>query len=315
MRSQNVDGVGRVEVRSGHLVGGEEELTGDPGPARAERGEHERGGVVGRQRQQQVGVDELALVPYPLLVGEVRERRPVRRPRLGEGPRPLAMGHPVLPVEVPTTTEGRDQVAQLGVDGSAVVALVVVLGDDLPVGGDVVRPRPHRGAGRPAGSAAAARGWRPAARSEAPPPPGSGARRPTRPTIRPRPDGGRRPRLHPVHERRAPQPPVEAVGPGVVRAADAAREMAGTRAHRRGQGRRAWSPGAGTRCRTPAARRRRGPRGRTRRPRRPPRSHRNRATSSLPGDREPLVGEDPFPLALPDRVVDVRRPGQRPLES
>src|SRR5580704_8962798 len=80
----------------------------------------------------------------------------------------------VVPVEVPATApERRDELAQLGVHRAAVVALVVVLQDHLPVRGDLVdQPVPgakmlQRVLGEP------------------------GARTRTRPTWRPRPGAAR----------------------------------------------------------------------------------------------------------------------------
>ena len=50
------------------------------------------------------------------------------------------MRHPVVPIELVTASlfEGRHNLAQLGMHGAAVVALVVVLDDDFPVGFNVV---------------------------------------------------------------------------------------------------------------------------------------------------------------------------------
>ena len=47
-------------------------MTLDRGPVDGQRAQHERSDVIGRARQHQVGVDQLALVPHPLLVGRVR---------------------------------------------------------------------------------------------------------------------------------------------------------------------------------------------------------------------------------------------------
>ena len=104
------------------------------------RPQRERGDVVGRQRQQQVRVDDLALVPRALLLGQAGERRAVAGAGARERERALLLrdaGVPVEPGAAPFLERG-DDLAQLGVHRPAVVALVVVLHQDLPVGGHVV---------------------------------------------------------------------------------------------------------------------------------------------------------------------------------
>src|SRR4029450_10158355 len=89
--------------------------------------------------QHQVGVDELALVAGALVVVEAGERRAVALAAGGEGPGALAVGDAPVPVQPgPAALERGHDPAQLGVDAGAVVALVVVLGDQLPVGPDPV---------------------------------------------------------------------------------------------------------------------------------------------------------------------------------
>ena len=101
------------------------------------RPEGERGDMVGGEAEHQVGIDELALVPLLLLGAQARERAAIGGAAGGEGPGSLAMGDPALPVELRPTSlsEGRHKLHQLGMDRAAVVALVVVLHDRLPVGG------------------------------------------------------------------------------------------------------------------------------------------------------------------------------------
>ena len=66
-------------------------------------------------------------------------------PLRGERGRAVPMGDPGLPVEpAAAVLEGRHHLAQLRMHGAAVVALVVVLDDDLPVREDVVRDAPGR---------------------------------------------------------------------------------------------------------------------------------------------------------------------------
>ena len=53
----------------------------------------------------------------------------------GEGVGALAMGHAIIPIELIATPllERGHNLTELGVDGAAVVALVVILDNDLPV--------------------------------------------------------------------------------------------------------------------------------------------------------------------------------------
>ena len=50
------------------------------------------------------------------------------------------MRHPIVPIELISAAlfEGRHNLAQLGMHGAAVVAFVVVLDDDFPVGFNIV---------------------------------------------------------------------------------------------------------------------------------------------------------------------------------
>ncbi len=135
-----LDGVRRVEGRLGDLVGMEQEVDHDEGAVRPLGEQRERRGVVGRQAEHQVGVRQLALVADLLVVVEAGERRAIRAAGHGERERALGLGHAVVPVEVAAALllERRHDAAQLRVHARAVVALVVVLDDDLPVGADVV---------------------------------------------------------------------------------------------------------------------------------------------------------------------------------
>ena len=56
--------------------------------------------------------------------------------RGGKGVRAFSMRHPVVPVEpgAATLLKRRHNLAELGMDWATVVALVVVLDDDFPVG-------------------------------------------------------------------------------------------------------------------------------------------------------------------------------------
>ena len=137
----------------------------------------------------------------------------------------------------PPRPERRDQVAQLGVDRAAVVALVVVLQDHLPVRGDpVADPVPgaqlgQRVGGEPAVGPGQLGLQRGAVRAE-----------PGEHESAPGGDGDRVQReasgvaAQLGQERRGAQRPVQAVGPAVVGAADRAAGAAAARRARRGLG-------------------------------------------------------------------------------
>jgi hypothetical protein len=120
-----VPGVTGVESRFRDLLGREQQIAGDL--CAIDRGgpEDERSHMFRRQRQQQVRIHQLTLVPNPFGVIEIRERHPVRRARQGERPCALAVWDAVVPREVGTTTgEGGDQPGQFRMDRAAVVALL-----------------------------------------------------------------------------------------------------------------------------------------------------------------------------------------------
>ena len=124
--------------------------------------DQERRHVLGAEAQQEVGIDQLALVADLLVLVEPVERHPVGGAAGGEGPGALAVRDAALPVELGAAAllERRDEPAELGVHRAAVVALVVVLEHHLPVGLDLVRRSAARRGARRAdsGGAAPARG-------------------------------------------------------------------------------------------------------------------------------------------------------------
>src|SRR6185295_17295450 len=81
-----------------------------------------------------------ALVMGLLLVAEPRERWALRIAAQRERPRPRAMRNALQPVEMRAAglLERRDELTQLRVHRPAVVTLVVVFRENLPVRGDVV---------------------------------------------------------------------------------------------------------------------------------------------------------------------------------
>jgi hypothetical protein len=137
-------GVRRVEAVPRDLVGKEQEIAIDPGPAGREWPQREGGDVIAGQAEHHVRVQEFTLVSRALVLAETGERRAGRRAVPGEGGRAVAVRDPRVPVELPAAVlERRHDLAQLRMDGAAVIALVVVLDHDLPVGGDVVRDPPR----------------------------------------------------------------------------------------------------------------------------------------------------------------------------
>ena len=230
-----VDGVRGIERWLRDLVGVEQEVDDDQRPVRRLGDQHERRRVVRRQAEHQVRIGELALVADLLVVVEARERRAVRPPRHRERERALRLGHAVVPVEVAAALllERRHDAAQLRVHARAVVALVVVLDDDLPVGPDVVddppdRPQVRQRVARDApGDLAELRRERVAR--------GNPLRRqvheqPAAPGVdgdRVQAELGGLEAVGLAEERRVPDAAVELVAPRVVRAADDALEAAG----------------------------------------------------------------------------------------
>ena len=135
---------------------------------------------------------------------------------------PAARPRPVR-FEVPAPVVGREPV-ELRMDARTVVALGVVLADDLPVGGDLVLDAPRAAQARRSGTARRAAGrsarWsaqRPASGSRLTntKPATSSRRTGTQPVL------GRVEIDQLVGVRRAPERPVEVVGPGVVGALEA----------------------------------------------------------------------------------------------
>jgi hypothetical protein len=187
------------------------------------RPEGERGHVVGGEAEHQVGVDQLAPVAGALVVAEAGERRSGAGAAGRERPGALPVGDAPLPVQPgPAALERRHHPAQLRVDAGAVVALVVVLGDQLPVGRDPVGEAPadpkrrQRVAAQPLRHGAELGGQRNGLGGgqveEDEPAPG---RRPDRV----QPESGRVEAVHVLGPGCAQQGTVQPVGPGVVGAA------------------------------------------------------------------------------------------------
>ena len=73
-------------------------------------------------------------------IAKAGKGRPCSGARGGKRVRAVTMRHPVVPIELVAAAlfEGRHNLAQFRMDRAAVVALVIVLDDDFPVGFNLV---------------------------------------------------------------------------------------------------------------------------------------------------------------------------------
>ena len=241
-------GVGRVEVGGADLVGLRTAARTRPRCGRRRRPQRERGHVVGGQRQQQVGVDQLALVPRR--VRRRRGRGTVRRslvPGQRERPGALAVRDAVLPVQVRAAaarTPARAGTAPGGPgrSGSTRCSSRRAPSSWPRPGRSAPARRPARRAGSGAPARAPDRAGRPAAR------PCAGVRcRNTNPphastADRVQREAGRVEVVDAVGVRRVQQSAVEAVGPGVVRAAQRPRRARLAGAAAGGSTGTSWEP-------------------------------------------------------------------------
>src|SRR5438874_3223541 len=136
-------GVAGLEVGLVDLEGLEQEMTGDVGVRGAARLQEEYRGMIAGEAQEQIRIQQLALVAHPLVFVQGRECAAARRARPGERIRAGAMHNAAQPVEIRAAalSERRHQLTQLRVHAPAVVALVVVLAEHLPVRGHLVADR------------------------------------------------------------------------------------------------------------------------------------------------------------------------------
>src|SRR4051794_24366744 len=113
-----------------------EDLADDGGVTGSSRPDGVGGDGIGRKAEHEIRVDELALVPDLLVLVQPGEWPPIRRAGSGEGPGSLPVGDASIPVELGAAPllKGGNQSAQLRVDRTAVVALVVILQNYFPVG-------------------------------------------------------------------------------------------------------------------------------------------------------------------------------------
>src|SRR5665213_1245878 len=90
--------------------------------------------------QEHIRVHEFALVPHLLVLIQAREGTSLRGPAAREGIGSLTMRDAAIPVQIGAAgfSKRRHQGAQLGVNSTAVVALVVILAKNLPIRGNFV---------------------------------------------------------------------------------------------------------------------------------------------------------------------------------
>src|SRR5207302_6073926 len=133
----------RVEVGLVDLEGLEEEMAGDVGARRAARLEDERRHVLAGEAHEEIREHQRALVAHPLILVQRREGAPARRAGFREGVGAVPMRDAAQPVETAAAAlaERRHERAELRVHAPAVIALVVVLAEHLPVRAHLVADR------------------------------------------------------------------------------------------------------------------------------------------------------------------------------
>src|ERR1700739_638291 len=135
-----LSGVTRVEVALADLERLEQEMTGEARERRAMGLQDEDRGVIARETHEQIRVHQLTLVAYPLFRTQCWNRAAPGRTAGSEGVGTRTMRDALRPVEIGAAAlaEGRHHCAQLRIHPAAVVALVVVFAQHLPVGSHLV---------------------------------------------------------------------------------------------------------------------------------------------------------------------------------
>src|SRR5258708_30464438 len=115
-------------------MGFEQEMAGDIGAFRAPRLQDVRRHVIAGHAQEQIGVDEFALVPHLLVCIETGKGAPHGRPAVREGISPLTVRNSTAPVQIGAAgiAERTHYRAELRVNSAAAVAPVLVLATKLP---------------------------------------------------------------------------------------------------------------------------------------------------------------------------------------
>src|SRR6267143_6166059 len=117
-----------------------QKATDDARAIRGQRPKQKSGNVVRSETDHQIRKAKLAFVANLFFFAQAREGRAIRCSGLRESKSPFAMGNPIIPSEVRTSRllEIGNDFTKFGMNAAAVVALVVVLHQDLPVCGDIV---------------------------------------------------------------------------------------------------------------------------------------------------------------------------------
>src|SRR6202030_2407195 len=118
----------------------EQKMAGDVRAFGAERLQDEVRNVVAGHAQEEAGVDQFALVPYLFVRVETGKRAPHGSSAAGERIGSVAMRDSAIPIQVGAArlAKGGHHGAQLRMNSAAVVALVIVLANDLPIRRDFV---------------------------------------------------------------------------------------------------------------------------------------------------------------------------------
>src|SRR5690349_22205174 len=134
------DSVGGIEPRCSNLGRMEQEVTDHGGMIGLSWPDGICSDVVGGQADHAVGIDQLPLMTSLLVWIQTLEGTPRRSAGFSERPGPISMRNATLPIQLRPSPvlERRHQTAQLGMHRPAVIALVVVLQDHLPVGPHLV---------------------------------------------------------------------------------------------------------------------------------------------------------------------------------
>src|SRR5260370_25608029 len=128
-------GIRRIKAGLRHFMALEQEMAGDIGAFGAAWLQDERRHVIAGHAQEQIGVDQFALVPYLFVCIETGKGAPHGGPAMREGIRPLTVRNSTAPIQIGAAglaKRGHHR-AQLRVNSAAVVALVVVFTEDFPI--------------------------------------------------------------------------------------------------------------------------------------------------------------------------------------
>ena len=135
-----INGVRRIKAGLVRFMGLEQEMAGDIGALGASRTQDECRHMIACEAQKQIGVYEFAFVSYLFVRVETRECAPHRGTAVREGVGALAVRDPTTPIQIAAAglAKRRHDGAEFRVNPAAVIALVIVLANDLPICGDFV---------------------------------------------------------------------------------------------------------------------------------------------------------------------------------